>query len=114
MTILTHLKTIPPRFLKQLSANKNQYDVKIKIVFDQITIFQACPVEVKRQIWELQDEIFKEEIHGILFDYIQSCDLYYAGYEMTYETNIPPTKRYYNLKIILTNLAAKMIPGYKN
>lgn len=82
------MKSIPIKFLKQLSASSELY--------------QICPIEVKRQIWEVNEDLYKDEIYSILHTMLTNINnnnnnqLHYLPYEMTVETttnNVQPVKR---------------------
>ena len=90
--ILQQTKDIPHPFLRQLGANEELYKV--------------CPIEVKRQIWEMDESIFLKEIQPLLDQYIIHS-LTNADNFLTFQS-LPPKKRYFifilSLLLIIINL----------
>lgn len=60
VTIMERLETVPEKYLLSISENQHLYEV--------------CPVNIKRQIWQNTQELFGEAVSPLLDKYIEDKD----------------------------------------
>lgn len=76
LTVLARMNQIPVPFLHQLSINQELY--------------QTCPLEVKRQIWQVNQQLFEEQIIPLLVEYTNQQYKNLDAYEMYHDSSSPP------------------------
>jgi len=79
MAILKRHPNVPPQLLQRLSSVPE--------------LFQACPIEVKRQIWQIDHKIFKEMVSPLLEEYVVDPDVVRNAQEIVDDARPLPKKR---------------------
>ena len=59
-TVMKHLQVVPSNFLKQLASDPRLY--------------QNCPLEIKRQIWQSEETLFRQQIFPIVSVFLKKDD----------------------------------------
>jgi len=55
---------------------------------------KSCPVEVKRQIWLIDEKLFRDEVLPLLNQYVNDSGLSSDHNEMHIDIPLPPNKRW--------------------
>jgi len=79
MAILKSHPNVPAQYLQRLAAAQDLY--------------QSCPIEVKRQIWQLDPKLFRDCVHPLLEEYMVDEELSASAREIVDENRTTPKKR---------------------
>ncbi|GAM18670.1 hypothetical protein SAMD00019534_018450 [Acytostelium subglobosum LB1] len=79
MKVMQLMQDVPFRFLKKLSETPELYE--------------QCPLEVKRQIWLINEQLFREKLLPLMHQYVEDPYLLQDLNELLVETLLLPSKR---------------------
>eukprot|EP00164_Ancoracysta_twista_P011516 GFYU01017761.1.p1 GENE.GFYU01017761.1~~GFYU01017761.1.p1 ORF type:complete len:790 (+),score=160.78 GFYU01017761.1:340-2370(+) len=86
LTVLSKLKSIPVVYLDKLSSSED--------------IYEALPMEVRRQIWETNEDRFRDEVYKLFTQYADEKKLQTAANELMEKIRTEPRLRRMNNPIL--------------